>query len=133
MLGRRLFTLLLILVLSASNAAVCAGWMPTPEARMACCSEGGGCPMHKSGSHEPGSHRMLTQSEADRCCAASERDNSSQSIPTFPLIISSAVLGAAVALPTSVPTLVLSAAWRIVAPVPTTPVDKHVLLSVFLV
>jgi hypothetical protein len=129
---RHLAVVVLSLALIAGNAAVCAGWTPSPEARMACCSEGGACPMHKSNSHSADSERVLTQAQADACCASSERDNSSQSSPTF-VAISSAVLGTGIALPASEPALVLSDGWRSVSPIPTTGVPRHVLLSVFLV
>jgi hypothetical protein len=43
------------------------------------------------------------------------------------------VLGTGIILPTIVPALVLSDGWRAFAPLRTTPVPKHVLLSVFLV
>jgi hypothetical protein len=89
--------------------------------------------MHKSESQGSGVHRALTQAEADSCCASSERDKSSPSVRTFAAIISPAVLGAAVALPLTIPTLVLRDAWRVLAPIPTAPIPKHVLLSVFLV
>jgi hypothetical protein len=130
---RRLSAVALSLALIAGNAAVCAGWAATPEARMACCAEGGECPMHKGGSHESGSQRVVNQAQADACCAASERDQSSSSNPTVVAAISAAVLGAAVVLPASTPTLVLTDGWRTDAPVPIPPVPRHVLLSVFLV
>lgn len=119
--------------LVAGNAAICAGWMPTPEARMACCADGAECPMHKGDSHGSASDRVLTQAQADSCCASSERENSSQSNPTFVSGITAAVLGVGIVLPASVPALVLSDAWRTSAPIPIAPVPKHVLLSVFLV
>jgi hypothetical protein len=119
--------------LIAGNAAVCAGWMPTPEARMACCAEDGACPMHKGESQGRGSHHGLSQVDADNCCASSERENSSPSTPTFVAAIPLAVLGPATVLPISVPPLVLSDDWRTVLPTPTTLVPKHVLLSVFIV
>jgi hypothetical protein len=100
---------------------------------MACCSERGACPMHKSGADESGRQRVITQAQADRCCASSEREASTQSTQAFSATMSSAVLGSAIILPFSVPALVLSDAWRAVAPIPGTPVPKHVLLSVFLV
>jgi hypothetical protein len=131
--SRRLSALLLTLALSVSHVSVCAGWLATPEARMACCSAGGACPMHKGGSHESGSDRVITQAQADSCCASSEREESGQSVPSFAPAISSMVLGPAVALPASFPALVLSDRWRTVTPVPSSPVPKHVLLSVFLV
>jgi multisubunit Na+/H+ antiporter MnhC subunit len=100
---------------------------------MACCAESGACPMHKGESHSSGSGRVITQVQADNCCASSERENSSQSNPTFVDGITSAVLGTAIVLPASVPALVLSDGWRMAAPIPTGPIPKHVLLSVFIV
>jgi hypothetical protein len=117
----------------AGNVAICAGWAATPEERMACCAEGGECPMHKRESHDSASGRVLTQIEADACCAASERENSSPSTPTFVAAMSIAVLGPGIVLPASVPALVLSDDWRTYSPLRTPPVPKHVLLSVFLV
>jgi hypothetical protein len=121
------------MALAAANGAVCAGWLPTPEARMACCSEGGPCPMHKGDSPNTGSNRVVTQVEADNCCASSERDNSNHSNPTFVATISSAVLGTGIVIPATVPALVLSDGWRTAAPTPSGPIPRHVLLSVFLV
>jgi hypothetical protein len=136
-LVHRLSALLLCLGLAAGNVAICAGWAATPEERMACCAEGGECPMHKREAHESqestsGRH-VLTQVEADACCVSSEREQSSPSSPTFVAAISVAVLGPGVVLPATVPALVLSDAWRTASPIPTPPVPKHVLLSVFLV
>jgi hypothetical protein len=129
----RLSAVLLAAGLIAGNAAVCAGWLATPEARMACCSEGHECPMHKGDSHGSGSGRVLTQAQADSCCASGERENSNQPHPSTVAAITGAVLGAGVVLPANVPALVLSDAWRWSAPIPIAPVPKHVLLSVFLV
>jgi hypothetical protein len=131
-LSRQLFALGLAVLISVGNAAVCAGWAPTPEARMACCSNSA-CPMHKGDSQSSGSLRGISQAQADSCCASAEHENSNQSNPTFVAAISSAVLGTGIALPATVPALVLSDGWRTVAPIPTTHVPKHVLLSVFLV
>jgi hypothetical protein len=119
--------------LLAGNAAVCAGWLATPEARMACCSEGHECPMHKGNSHGSGSARVLTQAQADSCCASAEGQNSNKSNPSFVTAITAAVLGVGIVLPANVPALVLSDGWRTSAPIPIAPVPKHVLLSVFLV
>jgi hypothetical protein len=130
---RRLSSVLLCIGLIAGNAAICAGWAATAEERMACCAEGDQCPMHKRESHDAASARPLTQGEADACCAASEREHSSPSTPTFVAVISVAVLGPGIVLPASAPALVLSDDWRTCAPIPTPPVPKHVLLSVFLV
>ena len=130
---RRLSAVILAMGLLAGNAAVCAGWLPTPEARMACCADGVECPMHKGDSHRSGSERVLTQAQADSCCASSEGQNSNQSNPSFVTAITAAVLGVGIVLPANVPALVLSDAWRTSAPIPVAPVPKHVLLSVFLV
>lgn len=89
--------------------------------------------MHKGDSQSSGSERVLSQAQADSCCASSENENSSQSNPTFVTAISSAVLGTGITLPAPVPALVLSDGWRTIAPLPTAHVPKHVLLSVFLV
>jgi hypothetical protein len=129
---QRFAAVALTLGLMAGNAAICAGWLPTPEARMACCADGE-CPMHKGDSHRSGSERILTQAQADRCCASSERENSNQSNPSFATAITAAVLGAGTVLPVSVPALVLSDAWRTSAPLPVASVPKRLLLSVFLV
>ena len=119
---RRLSAVLLAAGLLTGNAAVCAGWLATPEARMACCSEGHECPMHKGGSHSSGSARVLTQVQADGCCASSEDQHSNQSNPSFVTAITAAVLGVGVVVPASVPALVLSDAWRTSAPIPIAPV-----------
>jgi hypothetical protein len=131
-LVQRLAALALTFALMAGNAAVCAGWMPTPEARMACCADGVECPMHKGDSHRSGSERVLTQAQADSCCASSEGKSSNQSNPSLVTAITAAVLGVGVVLPADVPALVLSDAWRTSVPIPVAPVPKHVLLSVFL-
>ena len=74
---------------------------------------------------------------ADRHTSVSDRTPSGISgsvlSRTFVAAISSAVLGTGVALPATVPALVLSDGWRTVAPIPAAHVPKHVLLSVFLV
>ena len=89
--------------------------------------------MHKGDSHKSGSERVVTQVQADSCCASSERENSTQPSPTFVAAITAAGVGPAIVLSASVPALVLSDGWRTSAPIPATPVPKHVLLSVFLV
>jgi hypothetical protein len=129
----RLSAALLCLGLIAGNAALCAGWSVTAEARMACCAEGGECPMHKGRSEETRSQHVLTQAQADACCAASEQDQSKSSNPTAVTAISPAVLGVGVVLPVITPSLMLTDGWRTVVPISTAHVPKHVLLSVFLV
>ena len=131
---RRLPALVLsLMLLPGGTLAVCAGWAATPQERMACCADGGTCPMHKGEPHDSGHQQGIPQAQADACCAASEGQHSNQSAPSFITVISSAVLGAGVVLPVPVPSLVVTDIWRTVTPVPTPPVPRHVLLSVFLV
>jgi hypothetical protein len=133
-LSHGLTTVLLCLGLIAGNAGICAGWAATPEERMACCEEGRNCPMHTRETDDSGSGKVLTQADADSCCLVSEgRKSSDTQVPTFAAALSFAVMGPGVVLPASVPALVVSDGWRMVLPIPTTPVPRHVLLSVFLV
>jgi hypothetical protein len=131
-LVQRLAALALTFGLMAGNAAICAGWMPTAEARMACCADGE-CPMHEGDSQHSGSGRVLTQMQADSCCASSEGQQSNESNPSLVTAITAAVLGVGAVLPANVPALVLSDARRSSTPIPTAPVPRHILLSVFLV
>jgi len=131
--ARRLAALALTFGLIAGNAATCAGWLATPQARMACCVDDSECPMHSGDSQNSASERALTQAQADNCCASAEGQNSNPSSPSFVTSITAAVLGVGVVLPANVPALVVSDAWRTSAPIPIAPVPKHVLLSVFLV
>ena len=130
--SRRLSAVLLTLALVAGQVGVCAGWMSSPEARMACCSDDGTCPMHKSESKDDGPTRVITQAEADRCCAASEQDDSAPSPSSAAFFVAlGVVLGPVPALlPDPQARVEL---WRASVPIPTAHVPKHLLLSVFLV
>jgi hypothetical protein len=96
---------------------------------MACCLSGS-CPMHKPAVDD--ASVVVTQSEADRCCATSEQDDSAPSPAAFvPLV----ALGPAIS---PVPDFVPAAygrfgAWRTAVPIPGTQVPKHLLFSVFLI
>jgi hypothetical protein len=129
----RVLAAVLCLGFLAGNAAVCAGWAPTPEARKACCAQGGGCPMHKGEPHDSSAQRVLTQGQADNCCASATHESSNPANPAFVTAISLAVLGSGVVLSPAAPALVLRDGWRTVSPILATPVPRHVLLSVFLV
>jgi hypothetical protein len=129
--GRRLSAVFLTLALAAGQAGVCAGWMATPAARMACCSDDGPCPMHKSES-EDGSTRGVTQAEADRCCAASEHEDSTPSQSNAAFFVTLAV--ALSPIPALLPAPEAHADMgRASVPIPASHVPKHLLLSVFLV
>ena len=129
--SRRLSVVLLTHALAAGQAGVCAGWMATPEARMACCSDDGPCPMHKSES-EDGPTRVVTQAEADRCCAASEHEDSTPAQSSAGFFLTLAV--ALSPIPGLLPAPEAHAdIWRASVPIPASHVPKHLLLSVFLV
>ena len=88
--------------------------------------------MHKADSLDPNSARAVSQAEADRCCAASEGDQSSQTSSTFASSMSLAVLGTPTLLPAA-PAVDIGAARSAVLRLPPSHVSKHVLHSVFLV
>ena len=89
--------------------------------------------MHEGESDNSGPSLVITQAQADNCCALSEPDRSSQPNPTFVATISNAILGTGVVLQEPIPAQMLSDGWRATAPVPIAHVPQHVLLSVFLV
>jgi hypothetical protein len=133
LLVRRTVALAVAITLGAAGWAECAGWQATPEARMACCSNSGDCPMHGSTESGAGSERVVTQAQADSCCAASDRNDSTPSPGAFSISLSVALMTsslttlAPIAAPPSFET------WRALAPLPVGQVPKHVLLSVFLI
>jgi hypothetical protein len=129
----RVSAIALSLTLIAVNATMCAGWAATPEARLACCSAGGGCPMHEARSHESNPTPTATQSHADDCCAASERRRTDRPDFTVGAVFSAATLTSVIGLAGCVPALDVTDRWRRTAPLSLGAVPRHVLLSVFLV
>jgi hypothetical protein len=130
-LGNHVSALILALALATANGAVCAGWMPTPEARMACCTEDA-CPMHKSESNQSAWHHDVTQTQADSCCAASARDDGAQSSPSFVPAVSLVLAPTPVALVLPEPDKT-APTWQTAIPIPRTHVPTHLLLSVLIV
>jgi hypothetical protein len=130
--SRRLAALMLTATVAVGNAALCEGWAATPEARMACCNDGQPCPMHNGHSDGATATQPVTQAQADSCCASSEQQQSGRSTQAFAAPVFSAVLGLGIVVPPAPPRLVVTDAWRTGAPVPSPPVSKHILLSVFL-
>ena len=122
----------LVVALATGNGALCAGWLPTAEARMACC-EDGTCPMHASPKREDSSDRPVTQAEADRCCVASEPTDLAPAVPAVTtldgsvIVVGPAVLVATLAIETA------HAASPPRPPIPPPHVSRHLLLSVLLV
>lgn len=131
---RRTAALVVVLSLGATGWAECTGWQATPKARLACCSGDGDCPMHGSTEPGTGSQGVITQAQADSCCAASDTNDSTPSTAVFSLSPSAAL--ARSTLDTLAPIVTPSAsfdAWRTHVPRPVGQVPKHVLLSVFLI
>jgi hypothetical protein len=131
-LVRRISTVLVTLALAAGNVGLCAGWMPTAEARMACCAENDSCPMHKSDSSAGDEMRVVSQADADRCCASSSTDDSAPSPAAFALTSPLAIVTSPVPFVLPQPQT-YHQFWRSLVPGPPTDVPRHVLLSVFLV
>ena len=129
---RRVAAVAAVLTLIVGNIAVCAGWQATPEARMACCMNGTTCPMHKSESHKPSSTRVVSQTQADSCCAAAaQRRDLTTAGSTF--AASGVIALAPVTVFTVPPIAFVSQEWRALVPLPVSSTPKHLLLSVFLV
>jgi len=130
--SRRLAAIAAVLTLCVGNIALCAGWQATPEARMACCRNEATCPMHKSESQHSGTRHIVSQAQADNCCAGSERTHSTTTNPTF---VPTGIVALA---PATMPDVTSSNVpaledWRALVPLRVSPVPKHLLLSVFLV
>lgn len=130
--GPRLIALFLTAVMAAGNAAVCEGWASTPEARMDCCTGDHPCPMHRTESDGAGATRVVTQAQADSCCAFSEQEQSGQSAQVVAAATPAVERGSGIVVPPATPRLVLTDSWRTSAPMPSPPLHRHVLLSVFL-
>lgn len=128
----RLTALFLMAGLGLAPAGPCLGWTAAPEERMACCADEARCPMHASDRRETGATRVITQADADRCCAASDPDETAPASPTSvpapsPVILPSPLLARAE------PASGRHALWRTDIPRVPSDVPRHLLLSVLLV
>ena len=94
---------------------------------MDCCTKGTSCPMQ----HRDDDGLQLTQSDADRCCASSEREDSTQQSVTSLVAVNPS--RAFVTLETPSITELSRGGWRTHVPHPLSHVPTHVLLSVFVV
>lgn len=126
---RRVTSILIVLALAMSGLAECAGWQMTPAARQACCSQEQHCPMHDQ--HGSSFERAVSQADADRCCASSERGDSTPRTSSVAAGITLAVLASPI--PVRVPQLIVGRAHGPALLAPASLVPKHLLLSVFLV
>lgn len=123
--------LVLVAILVSQAGVVCAGWQTSVEARMACCAEDVDCGMHESAASTDTTDSRA-QDAANRCCAASESDDSKAPQSTIS-ILSPAI---AVRLPMALMSSETSGthAWHAQpAFSPPRHVSTHILLSVFLV
>jgi hypothetical protein len=128
----RFSAVVLVVWLASGNVALCAGWLPTADARMACCVDGT-CPMHASPKRAGSPDRPVTQAEADRCCAASEPTDLAPAVPAATALDGSVItVGPSVL----VATLAIETAHAASPPRPPLPlphISRHLLLSVLLV
>jgi hypothetical protein len=121
----------IVVALSASPVALCTGWQSSPEARMACCVEGVACAMHPSEDQDGIGIWVVTQAEADSCCAGSEQDDASPTAKSLAASIAPhATTTSSVLLP---PVITRSAAWDRRPPDRAFTVPRNVLLSVFII
>jgi hypothetical protein len=125
--GRRLSALSMLLALLAGNASLCEGWLATPAARMACCTAGATCPMHQSHSAATGTSHYATQTDADACCAGSERDGSA---PPSGFVSASPLALVVGPVPTAFDIELHVVARRPAVPVPVAETPRHLLLTV---
>ncbi len=88
--------------------------------------------MHKSEPHGSGSTHVVSQAQADTCCAAASNRTESPTASTSFALSNSAAVPAVIpfVVPVAVPAL---QGWRALVPLPVSPVPKHLLLSVLLV
>lgn len=120
---------LLVVLLGAGNVAVCSGWQASAQARMDCCSQGTDCPMRHGDGHSTSS--QLKQSDADRCCASSERSSATQQTSMSLVAVVEPLRAFVTIEPPPAPRLVRRAMWE--PPPDLHHVSTHVLLSVFVV
>jgi hypothetical protein len=129
--SRRFSAVVIVLALSAGSPAVCAGWMQTAEERMACCMDESSCPMHKADASQHHASRVITQADADRCCATSERDDPAPTPSTIKVDTSRA--RAIMPIPAVTPVTAPGASrWR-ASPPPPARVPRHLLFSILIV
>ena len=120
-----LLSAVLIAGLSVSSVMDCAGWQPSPQARMACCT---------------GAEHECAPQDADDCCAQSQQKQQRFTHAARPLVVEPAVLSTALtyALAAALPdqysaghTVTASFLERNALKLPSE--RTHLLLSVFLI
>ena len=122
-----------MLLVAAGNLAACAGWQGSASARMACCTGPGGCAMHAHGADgQTGSPKVVvSQAQADGCCASSESGGTTQTPQGLALVWTPALT--AFTYVDVTPDVGRRPAWTQVSrPPPVRSVPRHLLLAVFL-
>jgi hypothetical protein len=127
---RRIAVVVLTVGLVAGAWRPCAGWKPTREARMSCCVRNAACSKHKAA--DGGGHAAHRQSDADACCAISERQDSSQPSLTIVLPPTFVALVGVFAAPPSVPARRVDSG-RPPPILASRELPRHLLLSVFVI
>ena len=122
----------MVIALAGGHLVECQGWLATPEERMACCANEHDCPMHKADRHSAGSTHLVSQSDADRCCATSEQGD------PMPTSVKANAVDAPALIPVSLLSVVISPlpSFADVSEQASNPLpgrSRHVLLSVFLI
>lgn len=132
--ARHLVVLVLTLLVAVGNAAVCAGWQGSAEARMACCTGPGGCPMHAHGSDDQtgSTPSALSQAQADGCCASSESDDAPQTSQGIAWSWTPALVVPFVLADPGLDVRQQPVRAQISRPPPARAVPRHLLLAVFL-
>jgi hypothetical protein len=89
--------------------------------------------MHKAEQHESRASLVITQAQADACCAAASGRESGPSPSPAASAISVAALGTAAVMPAAAPPLVITDSWRVLEPIPLASPPRHLLLATFLI
>lgn len=129
LLTRLAATVAVLGLVPGTATALCAGWQPSADARRACCAAGLCADDHR-GAPTAGGDLVISQVEADSCCAESEsgQQSASQSLITAPLPVP--VTGSVLL---ALPPLSTHSVVRWAAPPQSDHVPKHIRLSVFLI
>jgi hypothetical protein len=98
---------------------------------MACCV-GDDCPMHQAEGDSTGDASVITQAEADSCCAAAEDRESTPAGTSVKLLVSLAPAAGPVDLEVH-PAQLDALLPPVLVPLPGSLVPRHLLLSVFLI
>ena len=97
---------------------------------MACCLTAERCPMHSSESAGERSDRLITQADADRCCAGASDTRQSSTVDSILTLSTALPITAGIVVPTPVVAL---QEWRVFAVRRVPRLPTHLRLSVLLI